>query len=356
MNTRRLFTLIFALMLLLMTVQVNAFAEENTIQCPRCGESVPNYSNFCLYCGCPLKPVGNPESVLESETGKAEIVGLAAVPDGCLAGDTLDSSQLIMALVQYTNYSEDDRQFQKDFKIKAYQNGVELSNNTGSYYPDKCPKEYNNYSKTVLQNGSITVGRFFVLDDASDVTVIVSFNGSSNKDKAKGTYSLDDFSMVKGAGDGVSFSSVSSQETRSQTKEEKLEADIALAQSVLKDVHLSSEIEYSTLRVYIDFVNPNEKTIKYIDWGIMFINTVGDYMSKPARYSDPNLFICQDTGPYATNEGRHGTSFRWTFYGHEFTQSIWDIAELRLGSVEIEYMDGTKVKINNPEALDAVLK
>ncbi len=356
MSKRRLLAFSLALVLLLMTVQVSAFAEEGTIQCKRCGESVPDYSNFCLYCGCPLRPVNESETVLESETGRAELIGLAAVPDGCLSSDTLDSSQLIMVLVQYTNYSDDDRQFQKEFKIKAYQNGVELSNSIGSYYPDKCPPEFNNYSKTVLQNGSITIGRFFILDDSSDVTAIVSFNGSSSKDKAKGTYSLSDYSAVIGVGGGVSSTSANPQGSKVQTKEETLEADIELAKSVLQDVHLSSEIKYSHLELHIDFVNPNEKTIKYIDWGVMFKNAVGDYLSKPPRYSDPNIFICQDTGPYATGEGRYGDNWRWTFYGHEFTQSIWDVVDLRLGSVEIEYMDGTKVKINNPEALDTVLK
>ena len=352
MNTRRILTLFLTLVLLLMTVQVNAFAEADTIQCQRCGETIPDYSNFCLYCGNPLRPVSNSESVLESETGRAEIVGLAPVPDDFLgSSSSYTSSDLIMVLVQYTNLSEEDRQFQNEFWIEAYQNGVELSSKFGSYYSGTC-REYDNFSKTLLQNGTITVGRIFVLDDNSDVTVRVRFNGSSNKDKAKGTFSLGDYSAVEATGNG----NTSAPASKPQTKEEKLAADIALAQSVLKDVHLSSENEYSSLRVYIDFINPNEKTIKYIDWGLMFINTVGDYMSKPARYSDPNIFICQDTGPYATNEGRNGTSFRWTFYGHEFTQSIWDVAELRLGSVEIEYMDGTKVKINNPEALDAVLK
>ena len=207
MNTRRILTLFLALVLLLMAVQVNTIAEEGTIRCPRCGETIPDYSIFCLYCGNPLRPVGNSELVLESETGRAEIVGLAPVPDGFLASSSFASSDLVMVLVQYTNLAEEDKKFQNQFWIEAYQNGVELSDDFGSYHKGIC-REYDNFSKTLLQNGTVTVGRIFVLDDNSDVTVKVRFNPSSNKDKAKCTYSLGDYSVVEPIENGNTSASV----------------------------------------------------------------------------------------------------------------------------------------------------
>lgn len=54
------------------------------------------------------------------------------------------------------------------------------------------------------------------------------------------------------------------------------ESETVLAQSVLKDVKIWTEQEYSHLELYINFTNPNEKTIKYIRFGVMFQNSVGD--------------------------------------------------------------------------------
>ena len=132
------------------------------LQCTKCGKSVPNSSSFCLYCGNHLHEEGNSTMILESDTGKAEIVGLASIPDDFLSdSNTLDPSKLVMVLVKYTNFTEDERQFQRDFYVRAYQDGIELSSNYGSYHRDVC-REVDNFFKSVLQNGTITIGSVFV--------------------------------------------------------------------------------------------------------------------------------------------------------------------------------------------------
>lgn len=128
------------------------------------------------------------------------------------------------------------------------------------------------------------------------------------------------------------------------------ESETILAQSVLKDVKMWTEQEYSHLELYINFTNPNEKTIKYIRFGVMFQNSVGDYM----EYYGSNIYYCKDTGPYETGKGRTGNGSYWRYLSNQV--DIYDVAAVRLGAVEIEYMDGSTVTIENPEALDTVMK
>lgn len=131
----------------------------------------------------------------------------------------------------------------------------------------------------------------------------------------------------------------------------KLEADTELAKASLKDVKIWTKLVYSSLELYIDFTNPSDKTIKYIDFGVLFKNAVGDNLSKKG-YSE--VYICSDTGPYEPGKGRSGNNWCWTFYNSAV--SIYDVDSVSLASVKIEYMDGTKVKIDDPEAFLAVMK
>ena len=103
--------------------------------------------------------------------------------------------------------------------------------------------------------------------------------------------------------------------------------------------------------MYIDFVNPNEKTIKYIDWDILFVNAVGDNIHKKG-YSE--FYGCSDTGPYEQGKGRYGDGSCWKFYSSSL--NIYDVEKAKLGRVEIEYMDGSKDIIENPKALATVMK
>lgn len=131
--------------------------------------------------------------------------------------------------------------------------------------------------------------------------------------------------------------------------EEKVkDGGIALAKLSLKDVKIWTKQIYSHLEVYINFKNSSEKTIKYITWGVMFQNPVGDYM---AYQGDP-IHLCSDTGPYETGKGHTGSNICWTFYSSRV--NIYEVAAVRLGSVKLEYMDGSIVTIDDWDALDAI--
>lgn len=92
-----------------------------------------------------------------------------------------------------------------------------------------------------------------------------------------------------------------------------------------------------TVELYFNFVNANEKTIKYITFGVRFKNSVGDIV----KYKkNSNEVYCDLTGPYKTGEGLSGSYWRWTFYSSEL--DTWEVASVELTYLQIEYMDGTK--------------
>ena len=161
-------------------------SDDWNLQCTKCGKSLPDSCSFCLYCGTPLRSVGDSSTVLQTETGRAEIIGLLPVPAEFFSDKNADPSKHTIVAVKYTNFTDEARQFQKEFQVKAYQNGVELS--TVGSYRSGVSQEVENCFKNVLLNGSITIGRAYVLDSTSDVTVIVS---SSSKETVKAVYSLD---------------------------------------------------------------------------------------------------------------------------------------------------------------------
>ncbi len=131
--------------------------------------------------------------------------------------------------------------------------------------------------------------------------------------------------------------------------EEKVkDGKIAFAKTVLQDVKLWTKQVYSHLELYITFKNPNEKTIKYITWGVMFQNPVGDYMT----YRGNSIYQCSDTGPYETGKGSVYDGYYWEFWSSKV--DIYEVEAVRLGSVEIEYMDGSIVTISDLDALDAI--
>ena len=172
------------------------------LQCTKCGKSVPNSSSFCLYCGTPLRSAGGSSAVLQTETGRAEIIGLLPVPAGFLSDENADPSKHTIVVVKYTNFTDEERQFQKEFQMKAYQNGTELSYVRS--YRAGISQEVENYFKNVILNGSVTIGQAYVLEDTSDITVIVSTKGSSNKESVKAVYSLDGGEAVSLGSDAVS--------------------------------------------------------------------------------------------------------------------------------------------------------
>lgn len=115
----------------------------------------------------------------------------------------------------------------------------------------------------------------------------------------------------------------------------------------MQDVkHWTKEV-YSHTNLYINFKNPNEKTIKYIKWGVMFQNAVGDYMTNGGN----NIFYCSETGPFECGKGHVSSDYCWMFYSYQV--NAMDVKAVRLSSVSIEYMDGSTVFIDDLDVLDA---
>lgn len=83
---------------------------------------------------------------------------------------------------------------------------------------------------------------------------------------------------------------------------------------------------------YLKIVNPSDKTIKYIRFKATFYNAVNDQIySDIGGYSYVNYTITGPIGP-------------WDWEGYEMETGFWNstTAKMHIGSVEVEYMDGSK--------------
>lgn len=98
--------------------------------------------------------------------------------------------------------------------------------------------------------------------------------------------------------------------------------------------------------LYFNFVNHSQKTIKYLDFGVIFYNGVGDVI-RP-NFSREDIQWCQDTGPYGPGEGLSGTGWSWYFSG------LSTVASVELVSLTITYDDSTKLKITNKNELEMI--
>jgi len=128
--------------------------------------------------------------------GKGRVVyhGWSHLPEGFLAkkqdGSSYDLSKTLLVDFDYTNLEDAEKQMQRDFWVRAYQNGVELDSSFSSYYSNDSCKTAENAYKNVIQDGTITVGWWYLLEDDSPVTVIVT-NQSGRGDEKKQTMVID---------------------------------------------------------------------------------------------------------------------------------------------------------------------
>ena len=97
---------------------------------------------------------------------------------GMFVNSDNDPDKTIIINFDYTNKEAKPKSYQNDFWVRAYQNGTEVDF-SGSYNPEACPETIENQYKTVLENGTITVGLMFTLNDMSPVTIIANRNGGS---------------------------------------------------------------------------------------------------------------------------------------------------------------------------------
>lgn len=87
------------------------------------------------------------------------------------------------------------------------------------------------------------------------------------------------------------------------------------------------------VELYFNFVNKSDKVIKYVNFGATFYNKVGDVVK--CEYENARVNRCYSTGPFAKGEGLSGYGWYWGDYYN------WDIASVKLVSLDIEYMDGS---------------
>ena len=98
------------------------------------------------------------------------------------------------------------------------------------------------------------------------------------------------------------------------------------------------------VKLYINFTNMSENTIKYITFGIQLYNAVGDIVKCQLTGSIPgDTYGCHYTGPCEKGDGLSGTD---VYYGKYYNSSI---DHAKLVSVDIEYMDGSTVSIDGDE-------
>lgn len=99
-----------------------------------------------------------------------------------------------------------------------------------------------------------------------------------------------------------------------------------------------SRPDYSGGRdIYFRYQNLSNKVIKYVTFELEFYNAVNDVVSCFIR--NRTLFRCLDTGPiYPLKFNDKKTYWPKLIYN-------WQVAKMHLKSIEIEYMDGTTLEI-----------
>ena len=125
-----------------------------------------------------------------------------------------------------------------------------------------------------------------------------------------------------------------------QMNEAEEKAKIQEAQNTVRIHRLwcSAPDSAGGVEVYIHYTNTSSKTIKYFTFGVNLLNGVGDVISSGVGING-NVQYCRDDGPIAPGAKSGGSGFYWGKYYD------YSIKSLRLVSVDVEYMDGTKVHI-----------
>lgn len=120
-----------------------------------------------------------PTSLLfDLENGSLEYKSYQYAGNGFFSNNDGDPSKTIIIEFDYTNKSEEGREYSRDFWIEAYQNGNKLET-PGSYNPEGVPKSFKDSWEPVGKGGTALVGKAFVLQDYSPINIEVRNNGGS---------------------------------------------------------------------------------------------------------------------------------------------------------------------------------
>lgn len=108
-------------------------------------------------------------------------------------------------------------------------------------------------------------------------------------------------------------------------------------------LQVSSPNSAGGVSLYIGFRNMSDRVIKYITFEVVPYNAVGDIAYCEIRhYSN---FRGRDTGPYEKGEGLLGNnSGYWDCAWYNY-----DITDVKLISIDIEYMDGTRESLSGDD-------
>ena len=123
-----------------------------------------------------------------------------------------------------------------------------------------------------------------------------------------------------------------------QKEEEKIK-DLKSTIKVTK-VWTSSPNSAGGVDLFINWKNLSNKVVKYAYFTVIPYNSVKDNVTCTIRkYS---RFTAQDEGPYKQGQGLSGTYWRWENAWYNYT-----IKGVNLCEVEIEYMDGSSITIQD---------
>ena len=111
----------------------------------------------------------------------------------------------------------------------------------------------------------------------------------------------------------------------------------------------TSEPNYANgVDLEIEWTNMSDKVIKYITFTAYPINAVGDIVECNIRTLNRGQFKGQETGPIEKGKGnKEGYVFQNAWYNNTIVKAM-------LMQIDIEYMDGTKVKLDSSQ-IDEVI-
>lgn len=113
----------------------------------------------------------------ENDEGIVTFKGIRHVKEGFLADDeTGEWKKVIVVEFDYTNKTDEPKQFQNSFRFKVFQNNVEITDGGMTYYNEEGPESLQTFYHEALKGGTLTVGQFFLTEDESDITIILYSN------------------------------------------------------------------------------------------------------------------------------------------------------------------------------------
>ncbi|MBR3933071.1 MAG: DUF5067 domain-containing protein [Clostridia bacterium] len=136
---------------------------------------------------------GTAKEILDTKDGTIKCVGIEKANS-----KLCDEKNAYVVKFEFTNKKQDAQECQDQFAITCFQNNVEAdelpsyNTNGGEQY-----KLLHNYFKELLKDGTITIGKGYIFEDSSPVTVIMRTNGGENEDSATVTLSLEDIPVIE---------------------------------------------------------------------------------------------------------------------------------------------------------------